>query len=49
MFQDTWVVASDSGRTPKRLPEKWRIFPTVLHEHFLQRLRPVQFIQNDWS
>lgn len=37
----TWVVPSDACGAPKCLPQQWRVFLAVLHEHFLQRLRPV--------
>lgn len=41
LFETTWVVPSDARRAPKCLPQQRRIFLAVLHEHFLQRLRPV--------
>lgn len=45
----TRIVASDSCSTPKGLPQQGGVLPAVLHEHFLQSLRPVQLIQNDWG
>lgn len=43
----TWVVACDPGGAAKGLPQQRRVLLAVLHEHFLQRLRPVELVQDD--
>lgn len=43
----TGVVAGDAGGTAKHLPEQGGILLSVLDEHVLQGLRPVQLIEDD--
>lgn len=43
----TGVVAGDTGGTAKHLPEQGGILLPVLDEDILQRLRPVQLIEDD--
>lgn len=45
----TWVVACDTCGAPKGLPQQRGVLLAVLHEDLLQRLRPVQLVQNDRS
>lgn len=45
----TWVVARDARGAPKGLPQQRGVLLAVLHEDLLQRLRPVQLVQNDRS
>lgn len=43
----TWIVASDSRGAAEDLPQEGGVLPAVLHEHILQGLRPVEFIEDD--
>lgn len=43
----TWVVASQARCAAKHLPQEGGVFFSVLLEHLLQSLRPVQLIQHD--
>lgn len=43
----TWVVASDSRGAAEDLPQQRGVLPTVLSEHILQGLCPVELIEDD--
>lgn len=45
----TRVVAGHAGGAAEHLPAQGAVLPPVVHEDPLQRLRPVQLVQDDWS
>ncbi len=45
----TWVVSGDSGGAAEHLPAQRRVLTTVFNEDPLQRLSPVQLVQDRGS
>lgn len=45
----TWVVSSNTGGTSEDLPAQWGVLSAVIYKHPLQRLGPVQLVQNSGS